>query len=292
VLEMNAIPWYDNKAEGVNRLSFKLLALDLDDTLLGDNLEISPANCLAIRRAVEHGVLVTLATGRMFHSSVPYARQLQIDLPLITYHGALIRTAGGEETLYHRPVPLHLAKAVVEVAAERNYHVNAYINDELFVAEENEYSRSYQRLAGVRVTAVGDLAAFLETEPTKLTVIDREGRLDELARRLSDRFGHDLSITISRPQFLEITDYRATKGQAVRMLAERHRIPREQVAAIGDSYNDLDMLVYAGFGVAVANAREEVKAVADVITSSNVEDGVARFIDRYLFDGKEDESHE
>jgi HAD superfamily hydrolase (TIGR01484 family) len=87
-------------------MPFKLLALDLDDTLLGEDFQISAGNRCALRRAAEHGVLITLATGRMFHSSVPYARQLQIELPLITYHGALIRTAGGEETLFHRPVPL------------------------------------------------------------------------------------------------------------------------------------------------------------------------------------------
>jgi Cof subfamily protein (haloacid dehalogenase superfamily) len=273
-------------------LSFKLLALDLDDTLLGEDMQISKENCCAIRRAVEHGVLVTLATGRMFHSSVPYARQLQIDLPLITYHGALIRTASGEETLYHQPVPLALAKEVTSMAAEDGYHVNAYINDEIFVAEENEYSRSYQQLSGAKLTVVGDLAAFLEVEPTKLTIINREGRLDALKNRLIEHFGSELAITISRPQYLEITDRLATKGQALKFLAARHRIPQEQVAAIGDSYNDLDMILYAGFGVAVANAREEVKAVADMITTANTEHGVAAFINRYLLDGKEEHCDE
>lgn len=269
-------------------MSFKLLALDLDDTLLGEDFRISPENCLAIRRAAESGVLVTLATGRMFRSAVPYARQLRIDLPLITYHGALIRTASGEETLYHRPIPLALAKDVSALAAAGNFHVNAYIDDELFVRAENKYSRYYQKLAGVKVTAVGDLAAYLDREPTKLTIINEDGRLDSIKNQLLERYGNDLSITISRPNFLEITDRLATKGQALHFLAARHHIAREEVAAVGDSYNDLDMILYAGFGVAVANAREEVKAVADVITAANTEHGVAVFIQQYLFDGKEE----
>ncbi|MDW7652043.1 MAG: Cof-type HAD-IIB family hydrolase [Bacillota bacterium] len=273
-------------------MSFKLLALDLDDTLLNEEFHISSENRAAIRRAAVSGVLVTLATGRMFRSAAVHARELQIDLPLITYHGALIRTASGDETIYHQPVPVELAKEVTDIAAQQGYHVNAYINDELFVAEENSYSRSYQKLANVPVTVVGNLSSFLEVPPTKLTVINRDGRLEELKDELLERFGQDLSITVSRPSFLEITDRLATKGRALKTLAEIHNIPQAQVAAIGDSYNDLDMIVYAGIGVAVANAREAVKAVADVITTSNAEHGVAEFITKYLFGGKEEGCNE
>jgi hypothetical protein len=269
-------------------LSFKLLALDLDDSLLNEDFRISEENRCALRRAAKSGVLVTLATGRMFRSAVPFARELEIDLPLITYHGALIRTADGEKTLYHQPIPLDLAKEVAAIGRDGGYHVNAYIDDELFVAEENEFSQYYQWIAQVKVTTVGDLASFLETPPTKLTIINRDGKLDALKNELIMRFSRELSITVSRPHFLEITDKLATKGQALKFLADLHNIPREQVAAVGDSYNDLDMLIYAGTGVAVANARDEVKAVADVITSSNVDHGVAAFIKRYLFEGKEE----
>jgi len=268
--------------------NIKLLALDLDDTLLGADFQISAENCHSIRRAVASGVSVTLATGRMFRSALPYAKQLQIDLPLITYHGALIRTAAGEETLYHRPVPLKLARQVAAMAAAGNYHLNAYIDDELFVAEENEFSRYYQQLANVKVTAVGDLSVYLETAPTKLTIIGSDDRLAEIKKTLIENYGNELSIVISRPNFLEITDSLATKGQALHFLAEMQNIPREQVAAIGDSYNDLDMILYAGFGVAVANAREEVKLIADIITAKNTDHGVAVFIKQYLFDEKEE----
>lgn len=267
---------------------FRLLALDLDDTLLNEEFHISRENKEAIRCAARHGVLVTLATGRMFRSAVPYARELGIDLPLITYHGALIRTASGEETLYHQPVPLALAKQVAATATGHGFHVNAYINDELFVAEENKFSRYYQNIAKVKVTAVGDLASFLDVPPTKLTVINRDGRMDIIKDILLNEYGENLSITISRPHFLEITDRLATKGQALKFLAERHGIPREEVAAVGDSFNDIDMLLYAGYGVAVANAREEAKAVADIITAANTDHGVAVFIRDYLFGGRED----
>lgn len=275
----------------MSRLSFKLLALDLDDTLLNGQFRISQENRLAIRSAARKGVLVTLATGRMFRSTLPFARELEIDLPLITYHGALIRTVEGK-TLYYEPVPLAAAKEIADICRQRRLHVNAYLDDEMFVAEENEFSRYYQAIADVRVTAVGDLAVFLSVPPTKLTVINLEGGLDELMDELNARFGHQLAITISRPYFLEITDRLATKGQALKFLADLHRIPQEQVAAIGDSLNDIDMLLYAGIGVAVANARQEVLAVADVITASNLDHGVAAFIRQYLFDNGEEISNE
>jgi len=269
-------------------MSFKLLALDLDDTLLNETFCISRENRDAINRAVRQGVLVTLATGRMFRSALPYAKELKIDLPLITYHGALVRTAMQGETLYHRPVPLHLAKRVIAYCEERGFHMNVYVNDELFVAceNENDYSRYYQSIANVKVTVVGDLQKFLQMPPTKLTVINREGLLLGLIDKLKKCFGTELSIRLSKPHFLEITDCMATKGEALKSLAALHHIPQEQVAAIGDSYNDVDMLIYAGIGVAVNNAPADVKAVADVITSSNVEHGVAAFIQDYLFGGR------
>lgn len=264
-------------------MKFRLLALDLDDTLLNDEFKISRQNADALRRAASLGVLVTLATGRMFRSALPFARELELNLPLITYHGALVKTAEGKETLLHRPVPLDLAKEVTSFCVERNFHVNAYIDDNLYVARHNEYSRYYQSIANVKVEEVGDLAKFLEEPPTKLTVIDHDGRLWDLKKELDRLHGGQLTVTVSRPHFLEVTDARATKGQALKWLADRHGIPREQVAAIGDSYNDIDMLQFAGIGVAVANAPQEVKKAADYITASNTENGVSAFLEEFLF---------
>ena len=110
----------------------------------------------------------------------------------------------------------------------------------------------------------------------------------KLRDSLLQRFGSSLAINLSKPDFLEITDRSATKGRALQFLAEMHRIPREQVAAIGDSYNDLDMLQYAGIGVAVANARQEIKEAASIVTESNLNNGVAVFINDYLAKHKEE----
>jgi Cof subfamily protein (haloacid dehalogenase superfamily) len=266
-------------------MKYKLLALDLDDTLLNEQFKISSRNIAAIQKIVLKGVMVTIATGRMFRSALPYARELKVDLPLITYHGALIKKAGSGEVLRHCPVPYDMALEILNLGEEKDFHLNLYLNDRLFIKEENENTRYYQTIASIPVETVGDLSRFLlkeKIEPTKLTVIDLDGRLEELQHMLRGKYPSQLSILQSRPNFLEITHKEATKGQALNFLAKKEGILREEIVAMGDSYNDIDMLQFAGIGVAMANAPQEVKNAVDVITRASTEDGVAAFLEEYL----------
>ncbi len=268
-------------------MRYKLLALDLDDTLLNAEAKISPRNREAIRRAVEKNVLVTIATGRMFRSAVRYARELEIALPLIVYHGAMIREAQSGAMLRYCPVPLEPALEILRLTEQEGFHVNLYLDDQIFVQKENEISRYYQTIAPIPMEEVGDLSVFLqhrETEPVKLTLIHREEekRLDELQRYLEAAYAGCLSVLKSRPYFLEITSWEGTKGRALKHLAELQKIEAEEIIAIGDSYNDLDMLQFAGMGVAMANAPAAVREAANVITKSNLEDGVALFLEEYI----------
>ena len=266
-------------------MKYKLLALDLDETLLNAEYKISPRNVAALRRAVEQGILVTIATGRMFSSTLPYARELQIDLPLITYHGALIKKAGGE-VLRHSPLPLGHALEILHLGIDEGLHLQVYLDDLLYAQEENDYTRYYRQIAPVPLRMVGDLPAFLaedQREPTKLTIIDLENqRLLKIQRQLQGKYGAELFVLQSRPNFLEITAAEATKGQALRFLGEREGIAPREMVAFGDSYNDVDMLKFAGLGVAMANAPQDVQAAADAIARPNTEDGVALFIEEHL----------
>lgn len=268
-------------------MNYKLVALDLDETLLNHEFKISRRNREAIRRVVAEGVMVTIATGRMFRSAVRYARELEIDLPLILYHGAMIRSAGSGETIRYSPVPAGPAREILQLAAADNYHVNLYIDDRLFVQEETEESRYYQSIAPIPVEPVGNLHAFLDqqgVEPTKLSIINLDGRLDMLQAILEDKYAGRLTVLQSRPNFLEITSTEATKGQALRYLGDLQKIKVEEMVAIGDSYNDIDMLRTVGMGVAMANAPPAVKEAADYITLSNIEDGVAAFLEKYMLE--------
>ncbi|NPV91647.1 MAG: HAD family phosphatase [Firmicutes bacterium] len=261
---------------------YRLVAIDLDDTLLGDDLKISGRAKQAIRRSREKGIHVTLATGRMLRSVLPYAEELDLNLPLITYQGALVKNSRTGEVLYHRPVPGEFVGPVADIIRSYGYHLQMYNYDELCMERFTPEGADYARLAGVGVTLVEDLR-FACPQPTKVLVVNyQEWRLDELARVLGDRFGDSLYVTKSKPHYLEILHPEATKGKALKVVADYFGVPRESVVAIGDSFNDLDMIQYAGLGVVMGNAREEIKRYADYVTRGNNDDGVAEVLEQWV----------
>ncbi|GAB6159291.1 Cof-type HAD-IIB family hydrolase [Desulfotomaculum varum] len=261
---------------------YKMLAIDLDDTLLNSRLEISQRNQEYIRRARQAGVQVTLATGRMYCSALPYARQLELNLPLITYQGALVKEAGTGETLIHRPVPLELAREVIRLAQSRGYHINVYVNDTLYVAKLTPEAENYRRISGITPHPVGDLLAFLQEPPTKVLLVGEPEALNRLGQQMQQYFAGRLHVTKSKPHFLEFSHPAATKGHALDTLARRWGLTPQQVIAIGDAPNDLEMLAYAGLGVVMGNALPEVKEKADYVTLTNDQDGVAEVIARFI----------
>ena len=268
-------------------MKFRLIAADLDNTLLDEKSEISPRNREAIREAIDRGVQFVIATGRMFKTSVSFMDDLCIsgDCPLINYHGALIKKSKSREIVLHRTLNNELAVEVAEEAERQDCHISIFIDDNLYIGKESEYSRYYQNLARIEPEEVGTLSAFLKKyrlEPSKMSLISWDGRIDEIEALFKAKFGRKLSVLQSRPYFLEITDRKATKGQALRWLVEREGIRRDEVIAFGDGHNDLDMISYAGLGVAMANARPEVLEAADLIASSSNEDGVAEVIEKYI----------
>ena len=264
----------------------KLIASDLDDTLLDRNANISLENKEAIQRAIKRGLIFTIATGRMFQATLPYAMELNLssEQPLICYNGALIKRVSGE-VLYERPLEPQLATAIINYGQERDWTINVYYDDRLFVSEINDKVNEYASYVGVDIEAVGDLAKFIlegnkglhkilvnnEAEQTKL-------RIEELR----ELFGSQAQITNSRAKFIEITSLDAHKGQALHWLADFMGLNIKEVLAVGDSNNDLTMLQMAGVGVAVANASDYVKGQVDFITSCNHEHAIAKIFEDYV----------
>lgn len=265
---------------------YKMLATDLDDSLLDDGLRIANVDRVAIFRAIGAGVKIVLATGRMFRSTLPYARELGLDTPLITYEGAYVK-ADGAPALLSLPVPYGTALEVVERVMREGYHINIYIDDQVLVAKKTEESRICQAISGVEPLEVGNLADYLRAvgrEPTKILVVtEEEFKLDWVSAGLKEQFKESLYITKSKPFFLEIMNPGTGKGAALAAVAGYYGIDRENIVAVGDSYNDLDMIEYAGLGVAMANAREEIKMRAGFVTNSNNCGGVARVISKFIF---------
>lgn len=268
-------------------MRYRLLAIDLDETLLDENSKISPRNKQAIREAVKRGVIITISTGRMYRTSIPYVKELSLDTdwPMINYQGAMIKTTEIGELLYHRPLASDLAVAVATVAEEYGEEVCAYVDERLYINRENRYSQYYRQKYDVTVEVVGRLDLFLERQrwsPTKMTIFNWDGKFSKVKAALKSSYQGKFTMIKPHPYFLEFTDRRATKGQALKRLAGELNIRREEIISFGDSHNDLDMIQYAGLGVAMANAIPEVRAAADLITAANTEDGVARVIEEHV----------
>lgn len=267
--------------------SIKLIVSDLDDTLLNDSLEISEANKQAINHVKKMGIKFTIATGRMFSSVLPYAKELEIDLPLITYQGALIKNPDTGTVVSHRPIPLAIAKEIADESEELGYHLNAYQDDGLLVKELTPEAVYYQSVAQVPMKVVGSLADYLTKGPTKLLVINDEEKLIPLLDKWQHEFGQELYLTRSKPNFLEIMAKEADKGSGIKLLADSLGIDKEEIMVIGDSYNDLEMFDYSGISVAMGNARHEIKERARYVTKSNEESGVAWAIEKFcILQGK------
>jgi len=263
-------------------VAYKLVAVDMDGTLLNEKLEISARTKKAIVKAKEQQVQVTLATGRMYKSVLPFAQELELEIPLITYNGALVKDSATGEVYYHEPVPLPHAKEIIRLVKKKKVNLNLYVDDTLYVKELNEWTQAYMSIAKVEAIPVGDLEAFLEDDPTKMLLIGEPEELARITREIRERLEDKVEITKSKPYFLEIISWQVTKGQALKALADKFRIKREEVVAFGDSYNDLSMLEYAGLGVAMGNAPQEIKEKADLLTLSNEEEGVADVLERIV----------
>lgn len=260
----------------------QLIASDLDDTLLRDDLTISLENKQAVQAVMARNVVFTIATGRMFVSAAPYGLELGLpqDQPIICYNGALIKRLSGE-TIYEAPLSVELGTRIVQFGRERGWTVNAYFDDQLYVAEMNAQVESYLEIAQVEVEEVRDLVSFVkdgERELSKVLIVSDPEQTSERIGEIRQEFGRSAQIVSSKRKFIEITSPDADKGRALSWLAQSMGIRHEQVMAIGDSNNDVSMLKMAGVGVAVANAVDSAKQAAEHVTASNNEHGVGKAI--------------
>ena len=263
--------------------SIKLIATDLDGTLLDSAGKIPERNKAALLAAMERGVYVTLCTGRMFGSAKRFTSQLGITIPVICYNGAMVRRPDGE-MLSHHPLEMGLARRLLAIFKERDIYVQSYVDDILYVRDEDEEEfQIYMRHFGVTGRAVGNDLYTPSVAPTKLLAVgDTVDEAETLMYELQGKFGGEVYVTRSNADFVEMMDPRAGKGRALATLAESLGISMDEVLAIGDGENDAEMIECAGFGIAMANGRERPKSLALEIAPSNDEDGVAWAVEKYV----------
>jgi len=228
------------------------------------------------------GIHVVLVTGRMFQAVRPYALEAGLDDPVVCYQGAVVAEPVSGRWLRHVPIPLELARETIAAVNEAGFALNCYVDDELYVAEVTPEARRYADFQHLELHAVGDLLEWLDQPPTKLVVIEDPEVLDDLKQRMLAHFDGRLYISKSLPYFLEFASPDVTKAAGLDFLSEHVGFSRERTVAFGDGENDVELIDWAGYGVAVANAHDRVKEVANFVCPSVDEEGVAQVLEAFL----------
>lgn len=269
----------------------KLLAIDIDGTLLNKEKQITQRTRDAVRAAQEAGIIVTLATARRYHNTRPIAFELDIDIPLILCDGALIMQHPQEQVLHTHFLPVPLAQAIIPIMVENGVqpiihrlHGNVeetWTGPETF---DDVYAQAYLSRYPQHLHRL-PYADYNEQQPTPVRIVaftneETIYKLIPLITPLPCTWSFIKEGSYGTAE-LAVLDAGCSKASGVRLLAESRGIPLEQVMAIGDNTNDIEMLQQVGWGVAMGQAPESVKDSADAITASNMEDGVAVAIERY-----------
>jgi Cof subfamily protein (haloacid dehalogenase superfamily) len=261
----------------------KLLAIDLDGTLIDHDLTLRPRVAEAIERAIAAGVTVSIVTGRMFVAAKPFARRLGLTAPTVCYQGAAIFDTESGSVIAQTPLPNAVAQNAYTYAKQHGIHAQVYLDDVFYAEALNKYSMLYAKLAGVQPTIVPSLMELLDgRDPTKMNVIMEPERTPSVEADLRALLGDTAYITRSNPEFVEMMNPATNKGLAFTRVAELLRIPLADTMAIGDSYNDIPLLKTAAFGIAMGSGPAELKAAADATVADWAADGVAEAIDRYV----------
>ena len=272
---------------GVNDI--KLLVLDIDGTITGDSNTLSVTVKEVIAAVQAKGIKVAIATGRMYCSALRFHQEIGSTLPLIAYQGAWIQDPGNDQIHRHLPVSREITQQLLEYFEQPDLRsllsVHFYINDQLYVREITKETDNYQQRSGVNAISVGDLRQLLDHEPTKILALSEDANLtQQLLADLRLKYKPtDLYLTTSVPTFLEAANTHVNKGNAVRYLAEEMLgLENHHVMTIGDNFNDVEMLSYAGISVAMGNAPPEVQAIANWVAPSIELDGAAIAIEKFL----------
>jgi Cof subfamily protein (haloacid dehalogenase superfamily) len=267
----------------------KLLVLDIDGTIAGQSNTLSHPVKEVIAAVQAKGIKVAIATGRMYCSALRFHQEIGSTLPLVAYQGAWIQDPNTQEIHRHLSVSREIALQLLEYFEQPDLRsllsVHFYINDQLYVREITKETESYQQRCGVNAIPVGDLRQLLDHEPTKiLALCDDASLIQQLLTNLRHRYKPtELYMTTSVATFLEAANTHVNKGNAVRYLAEEMLgLESHNVMTIGDNFNDVEMLSYAGISVAMGDAPDQVQAIADWVAPSVELDGAAIAMEKFL----------
>ncbi len=269
-------------------MKYKLIALDLDGTLTDSNKLVLPKTAAVLKRLAQKGVIITLASGRPTPGMHYVADTVELEKGgyVLSFNGAKIINWQTKEVVYQKTYDKSIGHQVIDRAHEYNLCPISYSDKAILTqTPEDEYTIEEGRINNMELLKVADLKSVLEDNVDKLLLTGDGDYLAKIVDEFKAPFDGQLAIYRSQPFFIEVMAQGIDKAQSLDSLIKELNIKQEEVIAFGDGYNDLSMIEFAGLGVAMANACDEVKQKADRITLSNDEDGIAHVLEQLELNG-------
>lgn len=262
----------------------KLVAIDLDDTLLRDDISISDYTKEVLQKVKAQGVRIVIATGRMFKAARPWGMVLNLgDVPMVVYTGSMTARCESGTILNEHLMNLNTARQILQTGREHGWYMQSYIDDELYVPYRDDRTDSYEKNCGVTAHVLGDAFWTPEKAPLKVLVYENDPAvMEEVSRVMIEKYGDRAGYVCSSRYFFELNSKQASKGEALTELCAQWDIPLQNIAVFGNAQNDVSMLKLTPWSFAVANAAESARQAARFITASNNEDGVAKALEKYI----------
>ena len=261
-----------------------MLVLDMDDTLLTDSHTISDENKEMIFKAQDLGVYVVLASGRPTSAMTEYAKELKMDFYnsfMLSYNGAVITDLAADKVLFEQTLTKEQIHELYDYSLESNTHIITYVNDAIVSETDSEFIDIEKHITGLPHNKVSSFKDAVQTNAVKCILLEEPSYLKTVEDDLKLRMPH-LSVSMSKPFFLEVAQQGIDKAYSLKKLAEKLDIHQSEIIAVGNAGNDLTMIEYAGLGVWVDNVTPELRDKGDVIVASNNNHGVAEVIRKYI----------
>ena len=268
-------------------MKYKILVLDLDGTLTNKKKEITEHTCETLIRAQEAGIKIVLASGRPTYGIMPLARQLELDKYegyILAYNGGQIIDCKTGELMYENVLDPAVYPYLYECAKSNGFQILSY-KDEYIISEnaDDQYVQHEAFLNRMASKTVENFLDVINFPVPKCLIVGNPEPLSALEKKMKKALEGKMNVFRSEPFFLELVPNGIDKARSLAVLLDELGMAREEMIAIGDGFNDLSMIQFAGLGVAMANAQEVVRQAADYITLSNEEDGVAAVVDKFFF---------
>ena len=265
-------------------MKYKMLVVDMDDTLLTDNYEISSENKEMLLKAQEMGVYVVLASGRPTSAMIEFAKELQCDVNnsfMISFNGSVITDLKEDKILFEHSLTKEQIHSLYDFSQQNNTHIITYIDGQIISERHSEYIDIEKNITGLKLNIVSSFKDTVTTSAVKCILLEEPKYLKSVETVLKAAMP-DLSICMSKPFFLEAAPNGIDKGASIKILAEKLNIHQSEIIAVGNAGNDLTMVQFAGLGVWVDNVDPELRHFADVIVASNNNHGVAEVVRRFI----------